>query len=280
MLTVYKKGLRKSWLIGILPPLTVALIIPLISSIWPGENGLKAQAEYFQALLQNDLYKVMLGSLTNVLFTTFEGVILMYIFIWLDWIILFVAIFIPVRIISTEVEKNTLDLILSFPIPRWKYLLQKFSVYLTYNSLYLFLILPSVYICTEILNEEMRYETIIFGLIGVWLILFALGAISLLCSVLMLKTNKSMGLSAIVIIGQYIFTRIGGLIASVNPDFEFIQKLSVFHYLNAGSISTWLDESLEVMLKNFIGEAAVVIAVGLFFTASALYIFQKRELAV
>ena len=90
MVNVYLKGVRKQWLIGIAVPLSVAIFIPLIASIWP---DMKAQAEAWAEFLKNPIYKAFLGDVANL--STWAGFFNMYIFIWLEWIIMFVAIFVP-----------------------------------------------------------------------------------------------------------------------------------------------------------------------------------------
>ena len=138
MFRVYLKNLKKNWKSGIIPPLIMGLIIPLIASIWP---QLKSAAEVFKTILENPAYQAVLGSLGFVDISKWEGMFYMYIFIWLEMILLFIVIFFPSRMITTEVDKKTLDMSLSLPIPRWRYLLEKFLVYLTYNLLYPVIIL-------------------------------------------------------------------------------------------------------------------------------------------
>ena len=93
-----------------MPPLSIALFVPIIASIWP---TLKEQAASFQELLKNPIYKAFLGQVVDI--STWQGVYFMYIFVWMEWILIFASIFFPVRIISREVEKKTLDIALSYP---------------------------------------------------------------------------------------------------------------------------------------------------------------------
>ena len=78
---------------------------------------------------ENQIYRAFLGSLGLADVGTWQGMYTMYIFIWLEMILLFIVIFFPSRMITSEVDKKTLDMSLSLPIPRWKYLLEKFMVY-------------------------------------------------------------------------------------------------------------------------------------------------------
>jgi len=58
----------------------------------------------------------------------------MYVGVTMECAIVFLAILVPARIITSEVDKKTLDVTLSYTIPRWRYLLGKFMFYLAYAS--------------------------------------------------------------------------------------------------------------------------------------------------
>ncbi len=90
---------------------------------------------------------------------------------------------------------------------------------------------------------------------------------SLLCGTLFLESNRALSASGILIVTQYVMTRLGGL-----GDLSFLKDLTVFNYLSTGSI-----------LQNggmILNELAVVLGVGIAALATALYVFQKRELAI
>jgi ABC-type transport system involved in multi-copper enzyme maturation permease subunit len=272
MLEVFRKEFKKLWLIGTLPPLLVTLFIPLIAGIWP---ELKEQAAIFEELLQNEIYKAMLGELGNVSFTTWQGAFFMYIFIWSEWVLLFITIVFPAYLITSEKDGNTLDIMLSFPIPRWRFILEKFGVYLSYNLLYPISLIVVTFVSTEFLQEEFNYEILLYATIGLWLLFFALGALSFLCAAIFLDTKRAIGASALLIMGQYILQRFFGLVESLKD----LQNFSVFNYLNAGSLNNWYKVSFNVFIENFIPEVVIVSLIGIFALTAALFIFQRRELA-
>jgi len=280
MLTTYFKRMKKNWLIGIVPPLFCILFIPIIAMIWP---ELKTQAEAFSAILENDIYKIMLGDLAEGIFTPWQGMIVMYVFIWIDFILIFITIFMPVRIISSEVDKRTLDVTLSYPIPRWKYLLEKYAVYLSFQLLYPILVCTSMIIFSELMQEPINSGTIFLAFGGVWLKFFALGSLTFLCAAIFLNTNRSMAVAALVVLGSYIGERLGMLVASAGGAFgdigNLIADLSMFHYLTAGSIQKWTREPMEVLLENFIPEFLILSGVGIGALILALFVFERRELA-
>ena len=264
MSQVYLKGLKKRWLSGILYPIFIALFVPLISYMWP---VLQDQISTFSELLDTPVYQAILGQLGMIGFGSFEGAIYMYIFSTLEMLMIFVTVFIPVRLISSEVDENTLDVMLSYPIPRWRFLLEKYSVYLTYNLLYPILILLATVLSAMGLGESINLTTLTYSVIGVWLLLFALGSLSLLCGALFLKSKKALPASGIVIFSQYILVRVGGMVSSAEP----LKYFSLFNYLNAGTIVS--SGTMPII------ELLIVIGVGVMALIGALYIFQKRELA-
>ena len=259
---IYLKNLRKQWRGGFFPPILVALFVPMIGAIWP---SFQDQAAAFGELLKNPVYQAFLGEVVDL--SSWEGLYFLYIFVWMEYVVLFTTIFYPVRVISREVEKKTLDISLSYPIPRWRYVLEKYASWLTFNMLYPLIILPLTYIVSEGMGEPINYSIVGYSLAGVWLLLFALGSMSLLCSSIFLDSGSSTGAAAVVVIGQYILLKVGQLTDSVS----WVQKYSLFNYLNHATVRTLGYLPMD--------EVLIVVSVGVVALSAALYIFQKRELA-
>lgn len=260
---VYLKNLQKGWKGGIISPFFVSMFTPLIASIWP---SMKEQAAIFAEFLKSPIYQALLGQMGVMDITTWQGFFYMEVGLTLEFVVVFLAILIPTRIITGEVDKNTLDVTLSYPIPRWRYLLEKFMVYLTYSLLYPAFVYIMAVVATNSLGETMDMTVLGHSMIGFWLWLFALGALSLLCGTVFLDSNRALSASGILIMTQYVMTRLGDL-----GDLSFLKDFSLFNYLSTGSIF-----QNGGMILN---ELAVVLGVGIAALAVALYVFQKRELA-
>ena len=260
---VFLTNLRKGWKGGVLTPFFVSLIVPLMAGIWP---SMKGQMAAFSEILKNPIYQALLGQLGVMDLTTWQGMFYMYVGICMEWAIVFVAILIPARIVAGEVDKNTLDVTLSYPIPRWRYLLEKFTVYVTYNLLYPAFVIVLAVVSTNSLGENLDMTVLVHAMMGFWLWLFALGALSLLCGTLFLESNRALSASGALIVTQYLMTRLGDL-----GDLSFLKDYTVFNYVSTGTI-----------LQNGgipMNELTIVVGVGLLALISALYVFQKRELA-
>jgi ABC-type transport system involved in multi-copper enzyme maturation permease subunit len=260
---VYLKNLRKGWKGGVLTPFFVSLIVPIMAGIWP---SMKDQMAAFSEILKNPIYQALLGQLGLMDITTWPGMLYMYVGVVMEWAIVFIAILIPARIVASEVDKNTLDVTLSYPIPRWRYILEKFMVYATYNLLYPAFIYVLALVSTNSLGETLDMTVLGHAMMGFWLWLFALGALSLLCGTLFLESNRALSASGALIVTQYLMTRLGDL-----GDLSFLKDYTVFNYVSTGTI-----------LQNGgipMNELAVVVGVGIVALAAALYVFQTRELA-
>ncbi|MHA2237359.1 MAG: ABC transporter permease [Candidatus Hodarchaeales archaeon] len=260
-LHVYFHNLRRSWKGGIGIPVFVAGFIAMMAAMWP---SMQDQMRDRFASMQGDFYKAILGEMGLGEFS-WQSIFFMYISPTIQIVMIIVAIFI-VRLITTDYDKNRLDVVLSLPIPRWRYILEKYSVFLTFNLLYPVLVFATTIISTAVIGEEIDSFLILNYSIGVWLLLFALGSISLMCGALFLESNKALSVAGLLIVGQYFLNNIGGLLESLN----IVQRFSLFYYLKPSTIS---DVGMLPL-----GEVFIVLAVGLLALAASLFIFQRREL--
>jgi ABC-2 type transport system permease protein len=269
MLNVYFKGIAKRWRSIFTVTLVIGLFVVLIAGIWP---TLKEHAEAFQFMIDNPMYEAILGNLGgNVIFTTWEGAFYLYIFVWLEMIIVIISILSPGRILTNEIDKKSLDISLSYPIPRWRYLLERFAVYLTFNLLYPVITVLAGYIATSALKPydptvTMDYTLLFIASTSVWMYLFALGSLSLLVSTIFLDSRKTLAVSGAIIVGMFLLVRIGSAAETIN----FLQYLSIFYYYSPGNI---LENGGFIIWEFF-----AVFGFGILCLLAALWIFQKREL--
>jgi len=277
-LTIYTKFLRKGWLLAILPGLVMAAFGFLMMAIWPEFELLLAANPAFNDLLNNPVYQALLGGASDM--STYQGFFSIELFVIVEFLMLFLAVFLPVRIISTEVEKNTLDIALSYPIPRWHFLAQKYLVYISQMIFIPVGIIISAVVTTEglnYLNDEglivlatpatFNYEGLLLSAFAMFILFFSLGALSLLAAALFLESGRSLTAAGILCIGMWIINSIGGLVENLN----FLQDFSFFHYLKTHVI---LDTGVIPFNDLFI-----VVFTGVLALIGACYIFNRRELA-
>lgn len=263
MLEIYFKSFKKTYYLGLIIAIVVAALVSIVISIWP---EFKAQSEAFRELLNSPLYGAILGSTVNLDIGTFQGFYGMYLFIYLEMILLFLGIFYGASLISREIDKNTLDMMLSLPISRSRFLSEKFLVYLSNTIMIPISAVAITYILHFTVNEEFDTTAFFYASMVYWLLFVALGTISLLMGTIFLDSTKSYAVSGIVILGMWILERIGGLVSSLKD----IQSISIFHYLNGANV-----------LKNGLDyyEIAIVLMFSIVCFILALVVFNKRDLA-
>lgn len=252
MLSVYLKFLKKNVTWGIIPPLILSFFVPLLGSFW---TAMLPEIENFSKLLENPIYDVFLGSTSSFNFTDWTGFYYIELFTFLELVIIFTVILVPTRLITSELDNNTFDLILSYPISRWRYIFEKFCVFLTYNLLYPVFILILTYQTIISLNVEMNLVLLLYSLFGVWMIMFSLGSLSLLCGVIFFESNRSLAASGIIVLSQYILVRIG----SISNSLSYLKNYSIFNYLTAHTIVTSQKIPLyDLFIVSSIGISALI----------------------
>lgn len=264
MLEIYLKSFKKTYYLGLIIAIVVASLVSIVVSIWP---EFKAQSAAFNELLQSPLYGAILGNMVNLDIATFQGFYGMYLFIYLEMILLFLGIFYGASLITREIDKNTLDMMLSFPISRTRFISEKFLVYLSNTIFIPISAIFITYILHFTINEEFDTVAFIYASMAYWLLFVALGTISLFMGTVFLDSTKSFAASGIVILGMWIVERIAGLVSSLK-DF---QTLSIFHYLNGATI-------LKEGIGSALGDVVIVLMVSLLFFVGSLLVFNKRDL--
>ena len=263
-LTIYRKGLRKGWFIGLAPPIVLGILSLVYIAFWV---MISKDAQAFIELFKNPAYSTILGNeITNINIATFTGFFSLEFFFTSQYLLIIIPIFLGSNIASKEIDNKTLDVVLSYPIPRWRLFTEKFLVYNTYNLTYILIIVPLTVFGTWIINETMNYLSLVYSLVGLWLFLYAAGSLTILCGTIVMNAGKSYALSGTILIGMILIDRIGGLIPSLN----WLQLFSLFHYLQGSKImNTGTLPMNEVIIVASFGTLSFLLA---------LAIFQKKEI--
>lgn len=262
--TIYRKELGKNiWLI-LIPVVLVGFIL-LLSIIWPEfresaeELDKLLDSPYYQAILSEGAIEAGMGS--------FEGFYGMELFAIMDFAFMTLSIFLGAGIIAREVDHKTLDITLSYPIPRWKLLLGKFAAINTYIFMIPFFVFNPIALTAVIYDENINHFGLFLAFLSRCTIFFALSALSLLCAAIFLRPKLAYSTAGVIIIGSYILGSLAGLVESL----KFLKNLSLFSFLDG--VTIWLNGSLPL------DELVIVLGTGLVALVAALVIFQYRELA-
>ena len=263
-LKIYTKDMRKKLMGGIIPALLMGLLALYMAVIWP--EMAEAMAG-FEELMQSPIYQAMIGSgILDLELTTFKGVFAAMIGFYLLIFVIIMGMFKGTKLVSQEIEKETMDIILSYPIPRWRLLLEKFAVINTYSILFVLFTGLATAGGVAMVGIKVDMVSIWITLGAAWFLFYTAYAISLLCGVIFLKSAKSLMAAGGILIFFLVIDRLGGAVEST----EWMTNLSIFSLLDFTSIMS--AETLPVV------EVIIVFSIGTTCLIAALVIFERREI--
>ncbi|MFW9854708.1 MAG: ABC transporter permease [Candidatus Thorarchaeota archaeon] len=269
MFTIYKKQLEKTWLFWIIPIVFLMAMALLVVGIWPDYEPILAQ---FQELIAtNPLLASILGE-SDI--GSFEGYVGVELFIVGDFVFMVLVLLVGTMAIAREADSGTLDVILSYPVPRWQFLLEKLLAIITLSAAYPILIWGIVAVGAAAFNIQFDSEAFFIALLGKWIVYIVLTCITILCSVIFMDTTKTLGSAGLIVGGSWIFERFGGLIRTASPEVaDLMQGVSLFHYLDGATV-------MKALMNNEaypVAELGLVLVVGILALSGSLLFFWRRE---
>jgi len=206
--------------------------------------------------------------------TTFTGFINVYLFS-LTW--LYLGIYFIMKVsqdIPKEIEDKTIDLILSKPIRRWKFVMGKFSRYVL-SALFLVLCLSlsifvAIYTFPNIDPAVVYIPELILALFWLFIFLIALISTGFLFSTF-LTPRRSLSLAFGLLIFFYI---IGTYWDNFGENMEFLKYFSIFYYFETSNLlvnQVWTDVLGSILILTGYSVSALAISI---------IIFNKRDIPV
>lgn len=169
--------------------------------------------------------------------------------------------------IAGEVERGTIDVVLSSPVPRWVFALSKYlgllaPLLIIGFSCVLFSIAAGLIQGVELPVARFIYTGVVMGMLG-----GAFASVGVFFSVLWLSSQRAQIVLAVIVIAQYVMD----VVSKISDDWEFLGRYSLFHYYDTGLIL----EGFEWTWAPLIIYSAVA-AVGL---VATIVFFERRDLA-
>lgn len=245
------KELRQQWrtkraLIVVAVFLLFGLASPLMARFMPEVLKLVEGAEQFADLIPTPTVADAMGQYVKNL--SQFGFIL--------------AIFLGMSLVVGEKEKGTAAMILSKPMPRWAFLLSKFSAQVLIYALAFLLASAGGYLYTVILFEPIPVGPFLLLNLLMWLWLLVFAAVTHLASTVASSTGAAAGLA---LLGSVILL-VAGSIPMLGP-------------LLPGGLISWagqLGNGGEIAANG--GAVAMSFGLILLFLVTALALFERQEL--
>ena len=225
------------------------------------------ESDPFKELLENPVYKSFTGGRSISMLEVKGFITLEFFILWTMLAGMFIA-YLSVSIVAGDFENRHMDIWLSKPITRRRYLAEKFAA-LTIISLIISLTaalgLTIGVSSINSLNELSAYAILISVLAGLP-VLMVIAAVGTLSAVSFQRMKAGMGVSFAFVFAQ-LFLRTFG---SFSRDLELMKAVSVLTY--------W-DYSAAIFDTAFrVSDFALIIVVSLLIFTAAIWIFKKKDI--
>jgi ABC-2 type transport system permease protein len=230
----------------------------------------KQSAEYEKLLgsFPKELWEIFGIKNGNLSMSTLEKYVSVEMFSLL-WPILNISFFISVGVslIAGEIDKGTIEILLSLPVSRLKMF---FAKYLGGALLIAALCFVSIYSIIPIAKAyDITYRIEVYHKLFLTGLLFSLSGYSV---VILLSVIFEKGRAILLGTGIYLMMYIMPIIGSLKDSLKDLQYFSFFHYLDAP----------QILSENQFNENSILVfsLVTVICTILAAYIFHKRDISV
>ena len=171
-------------------------------------------------------------------------------------------------IIAREMERGTMELLFSHPVPRHVVLTSKFAAFLAITGILVTATVAGIGAGAIAIGEELDMTRVFAATFLGGMAVTSIAAYSLLVSCLLPDPRKAMVIAGGVMAGLYVLNLMGPLLDS----FAWIQKLSLFYYYRP----------LEVIVQGQFALSSVLVYLSITVVCfvAALVAFQRRKAVV
>lgn len=185
---------------------------------------------------------------------------------WLPLLLGIYALFYGSGLVSREVERGTLELLLSFPISRRRVVLTKFLVFSLIASVLTAASIAGLLIAMPVTGEGVNLANLLLVHLLAYLLVIAIASYSTLASCLYLSPRKSLTAAGLFTAASYILNFMSPSLGSL----EWLKKLSLFYYY----------QPLPTLLRGEVNWAGVLIYLAVSGAAllTALAVFRAKDI--
>lgn len=171
------------------------------------------------------------------------------------------------NVIAGEERRGTLDLLLSNPLPRWRIVAEKFAALVVYLSALAFVLWLGVAIGVRVVAVDISLWRLAEATVSSVLLGLVFGALALALGCASGNRGLSMGVAGAVAVATYLLNTLGSMVEGLK---SYCKLSPFYYYISAEPLRNGLDLGHAVVL---IGLMAVLLTV-------ALFVFERRDLAV
>jgi ABC-2 type transport system permease protein len=238
-----------------------------VDPVLVGIDSTEVGEDPFQDLLNNPAYAGFTGG-RSISMLEPKGFLSLEFFSWW-WMLsgLFIA-YLSVSVIGSDFENKRMDVMLSTPISRRRYLLEKFCAM---SVIAFFIILVAIGgLAGGIANinalNEFTAETVFLSLIGCLPFLMVIVAVGIFTAVLFQKTRVGMGVTFAFVFAEFFLYTFSGFSKSL----EWMKTVSIFTYWDYSSVI------FDNLFKA--GDFVILAAVAIATIIISIWVFEKKDI--
>ena len=183
-----------------------------------------------------------------------------------------------IQCITREVDSGSLDFLLSFPVPRLRFLLEKFFAFITFSLSFPILTtagaILGVFAIPGIEFQSYGLEAFFLALFSRWVLYITLTCLVILISIIFMDTGKTLTFGGLLLGGSWILDTLGGLVKLADVGMgDQIQGMSLYFYLDGPAI---MGKVIKEGFSGFpLGEFVLILAISLGAILVSLVIFDN-----
>lgn len=261
---VYRAYIKKEMTVALCYAMALALFGYLIVVIFPTIAKIQALKDYIE--MMPPFLKAFIGQ-DVIEFTKLEGFLSVEFFntTWLLITGVFTCMFAS-AIVVEETERKTLEILLSTPLRRTRFVIEKFAGFVTLLAVVTAASFAGIYLGALRIGEKLDAALYFHVCIAGFACMTAIGGIGLFFSCISNEQRRASSLSLVFFFTLYLFN----LIATLLEQYPVLKYFSLFHYYDAsvifarGSVS-----AVDTLIL------AAVFAVMFF---ASLFHFQRKDI--
>ena len=197
---------------------------------------------------------------------TYEGYVHIEYISWLPLLLGIYAVVYCGGLVSKEVERGTLDVVLSQPVERTTFLLSKLAGFLTLALAATGSSTIAVLLGALTIGEDANVTNVVAVHVVSFLLVAAIAGYSTLASCISLDPGRSLAVAGVLTAVSYFANVLGSAVEAVG----FLKYVSLFYYY----------DSLQVLAEGAVNWGGIAVYVGVFAvtTAAAILVFRRKDL--
>lgn len=267
--TVFIEELKRSWLGTLFWGLGMASLMLFLNAIIQNNEVIEQYRTILQALPEGVLRAFGVSSIEVL--TTADGFVAFAGFTYGSLILAVYGVMSGLGITANDEDEGSLNVLLSMPLPRWQIIMEKYLAFALLLLAIVLLMFGGIFVGSQIFNVPLNYSTMLLGCLNLMPLSLSVMAITcLIASLFSQKVIVSSTAAAVVVTSYFINVLAGSLDTEAVPAAFFLQKLSLFSYVDSEGLV--LGGGLNLL------NVSLLLGLSLVLVIVSIFAFERRDI--